>query len=132
MRDALGEKRDEFPQTMYLVTGTQAAEAQKNQVGRFAPSSPCIWMSSHLCRFQVRVMRVSNIPKTKQPESEDDDSDDEEDEESRAELDVQGAKHMGGVNRVRVSSCLCVPLHFKEGGMCGLDFQICAKLTLFY
>lgn len=85
IRDNLGENRETFPLTAYLVAGTQANQAHVNS---------------------VIVMKLSNLHKTgKTEEEEDDDVDDDSDEEAEEKHPkMAGAliKHQGCVNRIRV------------------------------
>lgn len=84
IRDHLGESRETFPLTMYLVAGTQANQTHLNS---------------------VIVMKLSNLHKTKRDEESDDDEDDEDDEEAEEKRPkMAGAlmKHPGCVNRIRV------------------------------
>lgn len=88
IRDNLGECREAFPLTMYLVAGTQASQTHVNS---------------------VIVMKLSNLRKTGRSEDEeDDDGDDEESDDETGEKHPKMAgaliKHQGCVNRIRVSS----------------------------
>ncbi len=86
LHDQLGDDRQEFPHTIYLVAGTQAEQSLANN---------------------VIVMKMSNLKKTgKEKEGEEDsDSDsDDEDEDDKPELETAMIKHNGGVNRIRVGS----------------------------
>ena len=80
--DGLGEERTDFPQTTYLISGTQG---------------------SHSFTNRLIVMKMSNMQKT-QPRSESDseDSEDEEDTVVKPDLDCAIIHHQGAVNRVRV------------------------------
>jgi len=86
--DSLGNGREEFPLTCYIVGGTQAERAQAN------------------C---VIVMKLSNLCKTQK--SEDDDDDDDSDSESDSEESASKRpgfahsklRHMGTVNRIRTA-----------------------------
>ena len=89
--DALGDNRNEFPVTLYLVAGTQANKANANK---------------------IIVMKMSNLQETqkeKNKDSDDDnsnsesDSDDESDDDPdmKPELKVAAIMHSGGVNRIR-------------------------------
>lgn len=86
VKDNLGENRETFPLTMYLVAGTQANQAHVNS---------------------VIVMKLSNLHKTGKTEDEEDDDDDEESDEESEEKHPKMAgaliKHQGCVNRIRVS-----------------------------
>jgi ribosome assembly protein RRB1 len=86
VRDKLGDQRKKFPATAYMVAGTQAAQANKNQLS---------------------VMKLFDLHKTHKDgvEDEDDDDDDMEDDDDDldddASLEVRSIKHQGGVNRIR-------------------------------
>lgn len=82
--DQLGEERCTFPATAYVVTGTQADLTHNNE---------------------VLVMKMSQLAKTKNDDGNDsdDDSDDEDDVDDDPILEHKSMKHMGGVNRIRVS-----------------------------
>lgn len=87
IRDNLGEDRDKYPLSAFIVAGTQAPQTHVNN---------------------VIVMRLSNLTKTGEgddDENEDDDDDsDEEDENDSKGPKMAGAliKHQGCVNRIRV------------------------------
>ncbi|OZJ04836.1 hypothetical protein BZG36_02327 [Bifiguratus adelaidae] len=80
LRDDLGEERANFPQTAYVVTGTQAEKAKDNE---------------------VIVMKMSQLHKTQHDDDEDEDDDDEGLDEDPL-LEHRSVKHFGGINRVRV------------------------------
>ncbi|XP_050460738.1 glutamate-rich WD repeat-containing protein 1 isoform X1 [Cataglyphis hispanica] len=81
--DDLGNCRESYPLTMYIVAGTQAAKTHVNN---------------------LLVMKMSNLHGTRQSsedsESESSDSEDENDER-RPVMNVAPIKHQGCVNRVR-------------------------------
>lgn len=86
--DTLGNSREEFPLTCFLVGGTQAEKQKDNQ---------------------LIVMRLSNmygIEKKKEDEDEDDDDDESSDEEEEKEktpfMHTGVIPHFGDVNRVKV------------------------------
>lgn len=84
IRDRLGDNRENYPLTAYIVSGTQASQAHVNN---------------------VIVMKLSNLHKTSKEEEEDDDDDDEDsDDEVSKNPKMTGAliKHQGCVNRIRV------------------------------
>lgn len=85
IRDNLGENRESFPLTAYLVAGTQANQAHVNS---------------------VIVMKLSNLHKTGKTDEEEDDDDDDDSEEEAEEKNPKMAgaliKHQGCVNRIRV------------------------------
>ncbi|XP_058123680.1 glutamate-rich WD repeat-containing protein 1 [Anopheles ziemanni] len=93
VQDPLGEDREDFPMTAFVVSGTQAARTHVNS---------------------VIVMKMSNLTRTSKAKSGDDDEDDEDEEDSDDEdvggmgedphLDCALIKHAGCVNRLRVTT----------------------------
>ena len=88
LEDSLGEKREDFPLTCYIVSGSQAEKGHSNH---------------------VIVMKMSNLHKTmKEQKEEEEDSDEseeeeeEEDEDKKPEMETALIKHTGCVNRIRV------------------------------
>lgn len=79
--DGLGTDRTTFPMVAYLVSGTQTDTGDKDE---------------------LLVMKVSEVKQTKGSSIDDDDESDDEDEDEPAKLSVQGIKHKGSVNRVKV------------------------------
>lgn len=80
--DDLGNSRESYPLSMYIVAGTQAAKANVNN---------------------LLVMKMSNLHSNKyseDSESESSDSEDE-DEDSKPVMNVAPIKHQGCINRVR-------------------------------
>lgn len=86
LKDDLGENRENFPMTAYLVAGTQAEKANLNN---------------------IFVIKMHNMHKTQKDEDDESDSDsddeDEEDENKKPLLDSAKIKHQGCVNRIRVN-----------------------------
>ncbi|EFA00626.1 glutamate-rich WD repeat-containing protein 1 [Tribolium castaneum] len=83
IKDSLGESRDTYPLTAYIVAGTQAPQTHVNN---------------------VIVMKLSNLHKTNKGEDDDDDDDEEsDDDEVSKNPKMAGAliKHQGCVNRIR-------------------------------
>ncbi|EGG20186.1 glutamate-rich WD repeat-containing protein 1 [Cavenderia fasciculata] len=89
LKDTLGNQRNKYPHTMYMVAGTQADQAKNNR---------------------ILVMKISELHKTKHDEDEDDDAsdvdqDDDEDEnidtDREVELVTSSIPHNGCVNRIR-------------------------------
>ncbi|KAH9913338.1 glutamate-rich WD repeat containing [Epithele typhae] len=81
LRDNLGDQRQRYPATAYIVAGTQADVAKNNE---------------------IFVYKMSSLQKTQR----ENDSDDEEDEDEDALdedplLEHRSIPHLGGVNRVR-------------------------------
>lgn len=95
VRDRLGDNRAEYPLTMYMVAGTQAAKAQNNS---------------------VVVMKMSNMQrnkKSKKKGSDDEESeseDEDEEEEELPDLETATIKHTGCINRIRSTTVQDVPL----------------------
>ncbi|XP_052860050.1 glutamate-rich WD repeat-containing protein 1 [Anopheles cruzii] len=90
VHDPLGEDREEFPLTAFLVAGTQAARTHVNS---------------------VIVMKMSNLQRTAREKGDDsDDSGEESDDEdvgtksSLPHMDCALIKHAGCVNRLRVTT----------------------------
>ncbi|KAF9076056.1 WD40-repeat-containing domain protein [Rhodocollybia butyracea] len=81
LRDNLGQERQRFPHTVWIVTGTQADLAKNNE---------------------LIVYKMSSLHKT---QKNNDDSDDEDDEDDALDEDPiiehRSVPHLGGVNRVR-------------------------------
>lgn len=79
--DDLGDSREDYPLTMYIVAGTQAAQAHVNN---------------------VLVMKMSNLYGNKQhSEDSESESSDSEDEECNPAMSVVSIKHQGCINRIR-------------------------------
>nr|XP_033330671.1 glutamate-rich WD repeat-containing protein 1 [Megalopta genalis]XP_033330672.1 glutamate-rich WD repeat-containing protein 1 [Megalopta genalis] len=88
--DDLGNNREDYPLTMYLVAGTQAARAHVNN---------------------LLVMKMRNLHKINEDsddELEDDESDD--DENKSPVMSVAPIKHQGCVNRIRYTKIGQTPL----------------------
>ncbi|KAF8323240.1 WD40 repeat-like protein [Clavulina sp. PMI_390] len=83
LRDGLGDNRQRYPATSFVVTGTQADVSSKNE---------------------LLVMKMSQLHKTQKDDADSDESDDEEDDDAVDEdavLEYRSIPHQGGVNRVR-------------------------------
>ncbi|XP_076458832.1 glutamate-rich WD repeat-containing protein 1-like [Babylonia areolata] len=79
--DRLGDGREEFPMTCYIVSGTERGQPN-----------------------YINVMKLHSISKTlKEEEEEDSDEGESEDEDEKPELNLVTMQHNGGVNRLRVS-----------------------------
>ncbi|KAJ1915743.1 Ribosome assembly protein rrb1 [Mycoemilia scoparia] len=82
--DNLGTDRTKFPHTMYLFTGTQASQTDKNE---------------------VMVMKLSHLHRTINDDKEGSDiEDNDEDLDDDPLLETRTMKQMGGTNRARVYS----------------------------
>ncbi|KAL8561224.1 hypothetical protein ACOMHN_024480 [Nucella lapillus] len=82
--DKLGDRREEFPMTCYIVSGTERGQPN-----------------------YINVMKLHNVSKTQKEEDEEDSDDEEEesdDEDDKPELNLVAMQHNGGVNRLRVSA----------------------------
>ncbi|XP_067935012.1 glutamate-rich WD repeat-containing protein 1-like [Watersipora subatra] len=95
LKDALGDKRESYPMTNYIVAGTQAERSHTNA---------------------VIVMKLSNMYRFKEAkvgEESEEESDDEEgaDKSKAPVLSAATIKHpLGAVNRIRASSVGDVPV----------------------
>ncbi|XP_076172315.1 WD repeat-containing protein 1 l(2)09851 isoform X2 [Ptiloglossa arizonensis] len=88
--DNLGSNRDDYPLSMYLVAGTQAAKAHVNN---------------------LLVMKMKNLCAIKNDsENESDDESDSEDDENTPIMTVAPIKHQGCINRVRYTKIDETPL----------------------
>lgn len=96
IKDNLGNNRETYPLTAYIVSGTQTGQAHNN----------------------IIVMKLTNLHATQQ-EDDDDDDDDESDNENNKNPKMVGAliKHQGCVNRIRV----CV--HFLRNNVLSLFYK---------
>ena len=93
LKDNLGEKRESFPLTSYMVAGTQAETAHVNFV------------------ILMKMSNLHRIGKKDKADSEDEVSDEEsDDEEDEPELTTAMMKHAGTVNRIRVRSICALVL----------------------
>ncbi|KDQ63336.1 hypothetical protein JAAARDRAFT_29356 [Jaapia argillacea MUCL 33604] len=82
LRDSLGDQRQRYPATAYLVTGTQADVAKNNEVA---------------------VYKLTSLHRTQKDNADSDDDSDDEDEDNLDEdpiLEFRTIPHHGGVNRV--------------------------------
>lgn len=79
LKDNLGDDRQRFPMTAYLVAGSQADKADKNK---------------------ITLLKLSELHKTQTSES-DDDSEDDEALDEEPVLEHVNIPHNGGVNRIR-------------------------------
>lgn len=83
VEDHLGDERRSYPQTMYLVTGTQAKKARDNEIS---------------------VMKLSSLSRTLVKDDEDDDEDDDDNEEdSDPILESKTLPTQYTTNRVRIT-----------------------------
>lgn len=90
LRDSLGDNRQTYPATTYVVTGTQADVSSKNE---------------------VLVMKMSRMCKTQKDDgdSDNDDDEDDDDEDEDAILEYRSIPHAGGVNRIRAQPVSSLP-----------------------
>ncbi|KAJ7596793.1 WD40-repeat-containing domain protein [Mycena floridula] len=83
LRDNLGDERQRYPVTSYIVTGTQADSLKNNE---------------------LVVYKMSSLHKT-QKDGDDSDSDEDDDDDENLDedpiLEYRSVPHHGGVNRVR-------------------------------
>lgn len=82
IRDDLGDNREDFPMSMYMCAGTQAARAHVNN---------------------LLIVKMSNMQgsKPKNEDSDEESSDEEDEEENPPAMKSTSIKHHGCVNRVR-------------------------------
>lgn len=87
IKDSLGDNRETYPQTAYIIAGTQAPQ-------------------SHISH--IIVMKLSNLHKTNNEEGDDDNEGSDEEDEQDKHPKMHGAliKHQGCVNRIRVNELL--------------------------
>ncbi|XP_078033247.1 WD repeat-containing protein 1 l(2)09851 [Augochlora pura] len=88
--DDLGDNREDYPLTMYLIAGTQAARTHVNN---------------------LLVMKMRNLHKTNEDSDDELEDDESDDEESKSPvMSVAPIKHQGCVNRVRYTRIGKTPL----------------------
>ncbi|KAG5720994.1 Ribosome assembly protein rrb1 [Termitomyces sp. T112] len=82
LRDNLGDERQRYPATAYIVTGTQADLANSNE---------------------VVVYKMSSLHKTQKDDDSDSDGDDDDDDHLDEDpiLEYRSIPHLGGINRIR-------------------------------
>lgn len=80
--DHLGNERKNYPQTTYMVTGTQASRSKNNE---------------------ITVMKLSSLSKTLLKDDSDNEDDDEDEEESDPILESRSLSTPHTTNRIRVS-----------------------------
>ncbi|KAI5121144.1 hypothetical protein M0805_007142 [Coniferiporia weirii] len=84
LRDNLGDERQRYPATAYIVAGTQADVAKNNELS---------------------VYKMTSLHRTQKDGDDSDDDDDEDDDDDNldedAVLEHRSVPHLGGVNRVR-------------------------------
>ncbi|KAF5388578.1 hypothetical protein D9757_004598 [Collybiopsis confluens] len=83
LRDNLGEERQRFPHTVWIVTGTQADLAKNNE---------------------LIVYKMGSLHKTQKTSDDDDEDEDDEDDDALDEdpiIEFRSIPHLGGVNRIR-------------------------------
>lgn len=90
LRDNMGEDRSTYPQTAWIVSGTQAGDIPGQ--GR--------------AKDEVVVMRLSGLSRTQYDDDSEaggDDEDDNDGEDEDAKLDFLTIPHVGNVNRIRAA-----------------------------
>lgn len=98
LRDNLGDERKSYPATTFVVTGTQADQASKNELLVMKMSQ------LHKTQRDGGSSAAREIWRSSQNVSVDDSDSDEEEEEAvddNAILEHRSVPHQGGVNRVR-------------------------------
>lgn len=94
IEDGLGDRRETFPLTAYVVAGTQAERQHTNNL---------IVMKMHNLYGTNQGTKKKEDTKKEDEDSEDDsDSESDADDENQPELETAVIKHQGCVNRVRV------------------------------
>lgn len=81
IKDNLGDDRETFPLSAYVVAGTQSQQVHVNN---------------------IIVMRLTNLHKTSKNEENGEESDDDDDEDVKPKMAGALIKHQGCVNRIRV------------------------------
>jgi ribosome assembly protein RRB1 len=104
LRDNLGDERQRFPATAYIVAGTQADGPSKNEVVVYKMSSlhrtqkdggeRIMWS---LCFIEAHLFP----PQSDNSDSDNEEDDDDDDLDEDAILEYRSIPHTGGVNRVR-------------------------------
>ncbi|KAG5644595.1 hypothetical protein DXG03_008073 [Asterophora parasitica] len=88
LRDNLGDERQRYPATAYVVTGTQADSAKNNE---------------------IHVYKMSSLHRTQKDSDDSDDSDEDDDDDHLDEdpiVEYKSIPHLGGVNRIRAQPLL--------------------------
>lgn len=80
LKDNLGDNRQRFPMTMFMVTGSQADRADKNK---------------------ITILKLSDLHKTQQVADSDSESDDEDNLDEDPTIEHANIAHKGGINRIR-------------------------------
>ena len=89
LRDNLGNDRTSWPQTAYIVAGTQAGEVP----------------GQGKAKDEVVIMRLGSLSKTQHDDNDSDaDEDDDDGDDEDATLDFLTIPHIGAVNRIRARS----------------------------
>lgn len=101
LKDNLGHERQRFPETAYIVSGTQADVAKNNEVVVYKMSSLHKTQKGgsqvKICSFTLAAHSMTYLD-----DSDDDDGTDDEDNlDEDAILEHRSIPHLGGVNRVR-------------------------------
>lgn len=84
LRDDLGERREEFPMTCYLVAGTQSDKSKSNEV------------------IVLKLTNMNRVRKKVKDDESDSDSESDEDDD-RSKFESASLRHEGSVNRIRAS-----------------------------
>ena len=98
LRDNLGDERQRYPATAYIVSGTQADVPKNNEL--------VVYKMSSLHRTQKDAGEVYlslHVLNKSDPPADDSDSDEDDDDnlDEDAVLEHRSVPHLGGVNRVR-------------------------------
>ena len=105
LRDDLGDQRQRFPASAYIVAGTQADAAKNNKLTVFRMTQLHKTQKDGVGVSLFLLLSICALQMLTLPESDDDDNDDEDDDgdnlDEDAVLEYRSVSHFGGVNRVR-------------------------------
>jgi len=99
LRDNLGDERQRYPATAYIVGGTQADVAKNNELIIYKMSSLHKTQKDNGMLFKLFEAVTNSGSYTADSDQDDDDDDDALDED--AVLEYKSIPHVGGVNRTR-------------------------------
>ena len=85
LKDNLGDNRQRFPMSMYIVTGSQADKGDKNKI----------------TLLKLSDLRKTQVKDEDDEDDEDEDDDDDDDDDEDPTLEHVNVAHPGGVNRIR-------------------------------
>jgi len=99
LRDNLGDERQRYPATAYIVGGTQADAAKNNELIVYKMSSLHKTQTDNGMPIKLIEAVMNSGRYTADSDGDDDDDDDSLDED--AVLEYKSIPHFGGVNRIR-------------------------------